>query len=89
MRQSAACALQLPLHAIGLALIFALTLPLLWLSLIAAPTLRVDVGVWGDHTYLDGIHAIESGAGEDYRWTTERAELTLPNPSSRYQLLRM
>jgi toxin CptA len=75
--------------ALTLALIFLLALPLLWLSLVAAPALRVDVGVWGDHTYLSGINAIEQSASEDYRWTTERAELALPNLSSRYQLLRL
>src|SRR5262245_47121010 len=73
----------------ALALLFLLALPLLWLSLVAAPALRVDVGVWGDHTYLSGVNAIEQSSTEDYRWTTERAELALPNLSSRYQLLRL
>jgi toxin CptA len=74
---------------LGLIAIFLLALPPLWLSLITAPKLRVDVGVWGDHTFLSGIHAIEQSASEDYRWTTARAELALPNLSSRYRLLRM
>src|ERR687884_615957 len=72
-----------------LALLVALALPLLWASLVAAPRLRVDVGVWGDHTVLSGANEIEQGPAEDYRWTTGRTELALPNLSSRYQLLRL
>lgn len=70
-------------------LLVALALPLLWRSLVSAPQLRVDVGAWGDHTYLSGVNAIESSSTEDYRWTTGRAELTLPNLSDEYQLLRL
>jgi toxin CptA len=73
----------------SLVLIWLLALPPLWLSLLHAPALRVDVGTWGDHTYLGGVHAIERSSSEDYRWTTERAELVLPNLSERYQLLRL
>jgi toxin CptA len=76
-------------QALSLLLIFVLALPPLWLSLTAAPALRVDVGAWGDHTVLSGIHAVERSASEDYRWTTGRADLALPNLSSRYQLLRL
>jgi toxin CptA len=76
-------------QAFSLALIFLLALPPLWLSLVRAPALRVDVGAWGDHTYLSGVNAIESGSSEDYRWTTGRATLLLPNISQRYQLLRL
>jgi toxin CptA len=76
-------------RARALALLFLLALPLFWLSLVAAPALRVEVGAWGDHSYLSGINAIEQSSIEDYRWTTGRAELALPNLSSRYQLLRL
>jgi toxin CptA len=89
IRRPAARPLRASARALPLALIFLLALPPLWLSLVEAPALRVDVGIWGDHTYLTGVHAIESSASEDYRWTSERAELALPNLSSRYQLLRM
>jgi toxin CptA len=58
-------------------------------SLVASPQLRVDVGAWGDHTYLSGVNAIEISSTEAYRWTTGRAELTLPNLSDQYQLLRL
>ena len=75
--------------ALSLALLVLLALPPLWLSLVRAPALRVDVGVWGDHTYLGGVNAIESSSSEDYRWTTARADLLLPNISERYQLLRL
>jgi toxin CptA len=76
-------------QALSLALIFLLALPPLWLSLLSAPALRVDVGAWGDHTFLSGMNAIERSSSEDYRWTVERAELALPNLSDRYQLLRL
>src|SRR5215218_7014552 len=72
-----------------LALVVLFALPPLWWSLVAAPLLRVDVGVWGDHTYLSGINAVEYSSSEDYRWTTARAQLTLPNLSERYQVLRL
>lgn len=76
-------------RALSLALPVILVLPLLWLSLVAAPSLRIDVGVWGDHTFLGGVNGVERSSSEDYRWTTGRAELSLPNLSSRYQLLRL
>lgn len=74
---------------LGLALIWLLALPALWLSLTAAPQVRVEVGRWGDHTVLFGVNGMEQAAQEDYRWTTGRAELVLPNLSGRYELLRM
>jgi toxin CptA len=89
IQRPAARPLRASARALPLALIFVLALPPLWLSLVETPALRVDVGTWGDHTYLTGAHAIESSASEDYRWTSERADLALPNLSSRYQLLRM
>lgn len=64
-------------------------LPALWWSLTAAPQLRVDVGAWGDHAYLSGINAVEQSSTEQYRWTTGRAELVLPNLSDAYRLLRL
>ncbi|HWQ13515.1 MAG TPA: hypothetical protein VNL77_11980 [Roseiflexaceae bacterium] len=70
-------------------LLWLLALPPLWLSLVAAPRLRVEVGAWGDHTVLSGVHGPEAAAQEDYRWTTEQALLELPNLSGRYELLRL
>jgi len=67
----------------------ALLLPLLWRSLVAAAQLRVDAGAWGDHTYLSGVNAIEESSTEQYRWTTGRAELRLPNLGGQYRVLRM
>ena len=80
---------RLSSQALSLALLFLLALPPLWLSLVQAPALRVDIGVWGDHTYLSGVNAIETSSTEDYRWTTARADLVMPNMSERYQLLRL
>jgi toxin CptA len=87
--RSAAERRRLSSQTLSLALLFFLALPPLWLSLVRAPALRVDVGIWGDHTYISGVHAIESSSSEDYRWTTGRAELALPNISERYHLLRL
>jgi toxin CptA len=75
--------------SLALALVFVLALPLLWFSLVASPALTIDVGAWGDHTVLTGVNAIESSSTETYRWTTARATVSLPNLSSRYQMLRM
>jgi toxin CptA len=72
-----------------LLLVWLCALPPLWLSLTAAPAVRVEVGQWGDHTALAGMNGIEQAAQEDYRWTTERVVLTLPNLSGRYELLQM
>jgi toxin CptA len=66
-----------------------LTIPLLWASLFAATRLRVDVGVWGDHTYLDGLNGVERSSTEDYRWTTGATTLTLPNLNGGSRELRM
>ncbi|HET9224494.1 MAG TPA: hypothetical protein VFO07_18420, partial [Roseiflexaceae bacterium] len=87
--RSAAERRQLSSRTLSLVLLFVLALPPLWLSLVRAPALRVDIGVWGDHTYISGVHAIESSSSEDYRWTAGRAELVLPNISQRYHLLRL
>ena len=51
--------MAVPTRALGLALLLVLALPLLWLSLLRAPALRVDVGEWGDHAYLSGVNAPE------------------------------
>ncbi|HJZ50093.1 MAG TPA: hypothetical protein VKE41_23130 [Roseiflexaceae bacterium] len=69
--------------------IFALALPLLWFSLVAAPKLRVEVGAHGDVTYLSGFNEPEKNATESFRWTGGTAQLRLPNLSSRYQELRL
>lgn len=72
------------------ALIFLIALACVWASLAAAaPRPRIDVGVWGDHTFLSGINAIERSTSEDYRWTTGRTQLLLPNLSGSYRLLRL
>jgi toxin CptA len=78
-----------PTRGALLALLWLLAMPLLWLSLVAAPGVRVEVGQWGDHTALVGVNGIEEAASENYRWTTARAELVLPNVSGQYELLRM
>ena len=70
-----------------LLLLWLAALPILWLSLTAAPALRVEVGAWGDHAYLSGVYAIEQSSTEAYRWTGPRAELRLPHLSPRYRLL--
>jgi toxin CptA len=72
-----------------LPLIWLLALPPLWLSLIAAPALRIDVGDWGDQAYLSGVHQPEKNPTETFRWTRDRAELVVPNLSGRYQMLRL
>src|SRR5438105_5316716 len=74
---------------LALALILALALPLLWFSLIAAPKIRVEVGMHGDDKYLSGFNETEKSPTETFRWTGGVAELRLPNLSSRYQELRM
>src|SRR6476661_7940227 len=74
---------------LALALILALALPLLWFSLIAAPKIRVEVGMPGDETYLSGFNEPEKNSTETFRWTGGAAELRLPNLSSRYQELRL
>jgi toxin CptA len=70
-------------------LLWLLSLPALWQSLVVAPRLRVEVGAWGDHAVLSGVHGPEQAAREDYRWTTARADLALPNLSGRYELLQL
>jgi toxin CptA len=72
-----------------LVLIMALALPLLWFSLIAAPAIRIEVGMFGDNTYLSGFNEPEKNSTESFRWTGGAAELRLPNLSSRYQELRI
>jgi toxin CptA len=74
---------------LALALILALALPLLWFSLVAAPAIRVEVGMRGDDTYLSGFNEPEKNSTETFRWTGGAAELRLPNLSSRYQELRI
>ncbi|MDQ2996947.1 MAG: hypothetical protein M3R61_07830, partial [Chloroflexota bacterium] len=74
---------------LALALMLALALPLLWFSLVAAPAIRVEVGMRGDDTYLSGFNEPEKNSTETFRWTGGAAELRLPNLSSRYQELRI
>ncbi|MFN8569899.1 MAG: hypothetical protein U0Z44_20735 [Kouleothrix sp.] len=81
--------MAVPTRALGLALLLVLAPPLLWLSLLRAPALRVDVGEWGDHAYLSGVNAPERSARESYRWTTGQAELVLPNLGGHFRLLRL
>jgi toxin CptA len=69
-------------------LIGIIMLPLLAFSIISQRTLQIDVGEWGDHSYLSGIHAIEQGGAENYRWSTEQLDITLPNLGSSYHSLR-
>ena len=59
----------------------------LWASMLSADTLRVDVGEWGDHAYLQGINGVELSSTESYRWTTDHAVFVLPNLSPSYRLL--
>lgn len=75
--------------AFWLIIIWLLTLPALWYSLNAATELRVDVGQWGDHTVLRGVHGREINPLEDFRWTGERATIAFPNLGARYRILRM
>jgi toxin CptA len=82
-------AIRLRPRNLWLLLLLILALPLLWSSLVSAPQLRVDVGAWGDHTYLSGVNAIEESTTEQYRWTTARAELRLPNLGDQYRVLRL
>jgi len=72
---------------LGLILLWVLAIPLLWLSMIRAPALRIDVGSWGDHAALSGVNGPEESSTETYRWTTARADLFLPNLSPAYRLL--
>lgn len=88
-RPRAKVARSIASQALQLALPPLLALPLLWYSLVSAPLLRIDVGAWGDHAYLSGVNDVEYSATEDYRWTTAQTQLTLPNLSERYRLLRI
>jgi toxin CptA len=75
--------------AFWLAVIWLLTLPALWYSLNAAHRLRVDVGQWGDHAVLRGVHGREANPFEDYRWTEEYTSITFPNLSDQYRILQI
>ncbi|MFQ3630012.1 hypothetical protein [Roseiflexus sp.] len=72
-----------------LMIIWILALPTLWYSLNAAGELRVDVGQWGDHAIVRGVHGRESNPLEDYRWTKEHTTISLPNLSNRYRILQI
>jgi toxin CptA len=72
---------------LALALILVLALPLLYFSLIAAPAIRVEVGAYGDETYLSGFNEPETNESGTFRWSGQSATLRLPNLSSRYQEL--
>ena len=90
LRPRAAGAQRDSIHtALILGLLFAAALPLLWLSLIAVPTIHIEVGDWGDDPFLSGVNRPEQNATETYRWAGEHSELVLPNLGSRYQLLRV
>lgn len=73
----------------ALALIFLLALPLLFLSLRAAPALRVEIGAFGDTAFLTGVHAAERNPSENFRWSTARAVLRVPRLWGGPQLLRL
>ncbi|GAB4209989.1 MAG: hypothetical protein OHK0022_42090 [Roseiflexaceae bacterium] len=75
-------------HGLTLALLLGL-LPLLWLGLAGAPPLRVDVGVWGDHAFIDGTNNPEENPAETYRWTKGDTTITLPAMGPDYSLLRV
>ncbi|HEU4326792.1 MAG TPA: glycosyltransferase family 39 protein [Roseiflexaceae bacterium] len=75
-------------YALTLALLLGL-LPLLWLGLADAPPLRVDVGVWGDHAFIDGINSPEENPTETYRWTKGESTITLPAMGTGPSLLRV
>jgi toxin CptA len=75
--------------AFWLMIIWLLTLPALWYSLNAATELRVDVGQWGDHTGLRGVHGREENAFENYRWTQAITTITIPNIHTRYRILQI
>lgn len=70
-----------------LGLLLLLAAPLVWQSLVATPHLQVDVGQWGDHTFLDGVNGVETSTTEEYRWTSERTTIHIPNLSSAYRVL--
>lgn len=72
----------------GLAVIVLLlaAIGLCW-SMLSADALRVDVGEWGDHAFLQGINGVEQSSTESYRWTTDHAVFALPNLGPRYRLL--
>ncbi|HEU5102443.1 MAG TPA: hypothetical protein VFU22_25645, partial [Roseiflexaceae bacterium] len=70
-----------------LAALFVVALPLLYFSLIAAPAIRVEVGAFGDDTYLSGFNEPETNETGTFRWSGAQADLHLPNLSGRYQEL--
>ncbi|MCS6839314.1 MAG: hypothetical protein NZ699_02935 [Roseiflexus sp.] len=72
-----------------LAIVWLLTLPALWYSLNAASELRVDVGQWGDHTAVRGVHGREANPFENYRWTEAHTTITFPNLNDRYRILQI
>ncbi|MDW8214583.1 MAG: hypothetical protein RMJ55_13570, partial [Roseiflexaceae bacterium] len=72
-----------------LAFIWLLTLPALWYSLNAASELRVDVGQWGDHAIMRGVHGREANPFEDYRWTEAHTTIAFPNLNNRYRILQI
>jgi toxin CptA len=62
-------------------IIWLLTLPALWYSLNAATELRVDVGQWGDHTVLRGVHGREDQCARRLSLDPgERATIAIPEP---------
>lgn len=76
-------------QGVALVVVVLAALPLVWGSLVASPSVRVDVGAWGDDVVVRGVYGVEQSAGEDYRWTDGRALLVVPNVSARYQVLRL
>ncbi|GAB4430687.1 MAG: hypothetical protein OHK0015_16210 [Chloroflexi bacterium OHK40] len=49
----------------------------LWLALLAAPPLRLDVGAGGDGRFLAGFYDAEQGDGASFRWSGPDARLML------------
>lgn len=70
-------------------LIWLMSLPFLAYSLIAAPTLRLDVGEWGDQAILQGFNSPEQSSTESYRWTTQQATIHFPQLSSDYRIFEL
>ena len=64
-------------------------MPFLAYSLVAAPALMIDIGAWGDQAVLAGVNGPEQSSTESYRWTTDRATITLPQLSASYRVLEL
>ena len=58
-------------------------------TLARAGALRVEVGVWGDHTYLDGVYPIEVDGDTNLRWSTPDLVIHLPRLVAGPQVLTL